>query len=185
MQQRQPRRQRVTAEMLPALSDDGRPRELVHGKVVAVAPAGVVDALLAQRLAANIGLHVTAFSLGQTYTAGTGFILKRQPDTVRVPAMAFIAQPRVPDTPAAGPIGVVPDLVIEVVSPADSVANVLAKVGDWLEAGVAVVWVFWAAEQRVTVYRSGTDIGVLDSDDALFCEDLLPGLAVPLGELFG
>ncbi|MBI2300633.1 MAG: Uma2 family endonuclease [Armatimonadetes bacterium] len=69
-------------------------------------------------------------------------------------------------------------------SPTDSRGYVLAKVAMWLEVGVKVVWAAWPDERRVTVFRSESDITLLDEGDTLTCEELLPGFALAVGEVF-
>jgi len=174
----------VTAEELLAMPDDGMRRELIAGEVVEMAPAGGEHGQLAMDLMTVVGGWVRANRLGRCFAAETGFRLASDPDTVRAPDGAFIRADRVPQPIPASFMTVMPDLVLEVVSPDDRRREVLAKVGDWLEAGVQVVWVLWPAERRMNIFRSVSDVTVLEEADNLTCEELLPGFALPLRELF-
>lgn len=184
MAQTEPGRKLVSAEELLAMPDDGVRRELIAGELMEMTPGGGEHGQLAVELMTVVGGWVRTNRLGRCFAAKTGFRLASDPDTVRAPDGAFICAARVPEPIPAGFMTVVPDLVLEVVSPNDRRRDVLAKVGDWLEAGVQVVWVLWPEERRLTVFRSASDICVVESSDTLTCESLLPGFALPLRELF-
>ena len=59
------------------------------------------------------------------------------------------------------------------------------KVEEWLRAGVGLVWVIYPVTRSADVYRSPDDISHLSEDDVLDGEDVVPGFACRLGELFG
>ena len=87
-------------------------------------------------------------------------------------------QARVPGFPALAP-----DLVAEVVSPSDRAVEVSGKALAWLEAGVRLVWVVDPENRTVTVHRP-VSASVLRSRDTPSGEDVLPGFALPLEELW-
>ena len=132
-----------------------------------------------------LGVYVRTNDLGYVFTAETGFILRRGPDTVRAPDVAFISGSRLrsDDIPDSF-IGTIPDLVVEVVSPGDSQREVREKVEDWLQAGVSLVWVLYPATRTATVYRSTTGARELTVDDSLNGEDVVPGFSCPLSDVF-
>jgi Uma2 family endonuclease len=71
--------------------------------------------------------------------------------------------------------------VVEVLSPSDRPGEVLAKIGDWLQAGCRLVWVVDPRRRHVRVYRGdGTESLVADSE-TLNGEDVIPGFACPVG----
>jgi Uma2 family endonuclease len=175
-----------TAEELLCLPTVGRRLELVQGKVYEMAPAGGRHGHIAGTALILVGSHVRKNQLGRVFTAETGFILRRDPDTVRAPDVSFVPQDRmkeedIPD----GYIDVVPDLVVEVVSPSDRRREVREKVEEWLRAGVRLAWVIYPVTRSADVYRSPDDISHLSEDDVLDGEDVVPGFACRLGELFG
>jgi Uma2 family endonuclease len=128
---------------------------------------------------------VREHSLGVVTLAETGFLLSRDPDTVLAPDAAHISRERLDWPPAPGYLQVVPDLVLEVVSPRDSTPTMLRKVGEWLGAGVQVIWVLWPESERLHIYRSAEDITILHRSSTLTCPDLLPGFELPLEQVFG
>jgi Uma2 family endonuclease len=67
-----------------------------------------------------------------------------------------------------------------VLSPDDRPGEVLAKVGDWLDSGVRLVWVIDPARRIARVYRqdgSQTNIG---ENEQLAGEDVLVGFSCTL-----
>ena len=65
----------------------------------------------------------------------------------------------------------------------DSPRYVLDKVGEYLEAGVRLVWVIDPRNARAVVYRSLSDVRELGPDDALEGEDILPGFSCRLRDI--
>lgn len=175
----------MTAEQLIELSDDGWHYELLDGELRKMAPAGNQHGRVALKIGRRIGNHVEQATLGECYGAETGFLVRRDPDTVRAPDVAFIRADRVPSPDETGFSEVVPDLVVEVVSPSDRASEVTKKALFWLEVGVRVVWVVDPAARVITLHRSGDVIGLLQGDDStLSGEDVLPGFTARLGDLF-
>ena len=174
-----------TAEELLCLPTIGRRLELVKGKVYEMAPAGGRHGYAAINAGTFLNVHVRANGLGRVFAAETGFILRRDPDTVRAPDVAFVSQSRlsVEEIPDSF-IELVPDLVVEVVSPGDTRREVREKVEEWLRVGVCLVWVIYPATHSATVYRSLEDVAYLNENDILDGEDVVPGFACRLGELF-
>lgn len=128
--------------------------------------------------------YVLQHDLGRVYAADTGFWLGTDPDTVRAPDAAFIRKDRVPKQYPKSYLRIVPDLVIEVISPDDRHRQVLDKVGQWLEAGCRLVWVVDPPNRTVHVYRPGKTVEVLHDTDLLDGEDVVPGFSLPVARIF-
>ena len=173
----------MTAEELLRLNLPNKRTELVRGALVVREPAGYQHGDVAMRLAAAIFAHVEAHGLGRVFAAETGFTLARNPDTVRAPDVAFISAARLPDPPPRGFAELAPDLAVEVLSPDDRPGEVLAKVGDWLNAGARLVWVVDPARVIVRVYRADGSESIVGETDALRGEDVLPGFEYQLGAI--
>jgi Uma2 family endonuclease len=175
----------VTAEQLASTIPGEKPLELVRGEVVEMSPAGFDHGAIALAVGSVLREFVRSHGLGTVTAAETGFILARDPDTVRAPDAAFVARERVgrqgrPEGFFEG----APDLAVEVVSPHDRDLEVEEKILDYLQAGTRMVWVVRPRNQTVTVYRSFSDIRVFLVDETLDGGDVLPGLEVPVSELF-
>ncbi len=175
----------MTAEDLEQLPDDGSFYELVRGELRTMSPSGHKHGRIAARLAARLAPYVLDHNLGEVYIAEAGFVLTRNPDTVRVPDVGFVSAAR---AAAVGDNSVfwpgAPDLAVEVISPGDSYDEVTDKVHDWLGAGTRMVIIVDPRKQLVTVYRSLTDNTVLTKDHELTGGDVVPGWAMPVNALF-
>ena len=121
--------------------------------------------------------------LGTVVAAETGFVLARDPDTVRAPDIAFLGATR-PSGPQRGYYPGAPDLAVEVLSPDDRPSYVVEKVAEWLEAGTIAVWVIDPRTRTVTVHSAGELAGVLEESDVLTGGILLPGFALAVRDIF-
>ncbi len=175
----------MTAEELLDLPDDGQRHELVRGELRTMTPAGFRDGRIAVRVAARLDAHVEQRALGVVVAAETGFRIARSPDTVRAPDAAFVAEHRLPPVEEQhGFLDLAPDLVVEVVSPSDRAGDVLAKAQDWLAAGVQIVWVVHPAQRLVVVHAADGSVLHVGADGELDGGAVLPGLHLPVAELF-
>ena len=179
------KKETLTAEELLRLSTTGRRYELVKGELFEMPPAGGRHGSVAMRIGSLLYAYVRAHSLGEVFAAETGFILRRDPDTVRAPDAAFVAGERLPEGELpTGYLEMVPDLAVEVVSPGDSAREVREKVDDWLRAGVRLLWAIDPATRSVTVYRSTDDFSVLSEDDNLDGGQVIAGFSANIEDLF-
>jgi Uma2 family endonuclease len=70
-----------------------------------------------------------------------------------------------------------------VLSPSDQPRAVLGKIGEYLQAGVRLVWVLDPKAGRAAVYRSLMDVRELTLTDSLDGEEVLPGFRCNLAEI--
>ena len=92
----------MTADELLQLGLSHKRTELVQGQLVVREPAGYRHGEVAARLLASLYHFVDSHALGRVLTAETGFVLRRNPDTVRAADVAFVRQERVPVPPRGG-----------------------------------------------------------------------------------
>jgi Uma2 family endonuclease len=170
-------------ELLRAAPNLGR-CELVRGELVMNSPAGAQHGRVVARITIRLGAFVEERGLGELYGAETGFLIARDPDTVRAPDVAFVCTERARLEPRKGYFEVAPDLAVEVLSPDDRAGEVLAKVYAWLDAGCRAVWVVDPESRTVTAYRSRTQITALGPSDQLTGEDVVPGFSIPVADVF-
>lgn len=178
--------QLLTADDLWNMPDHGGHFELVKGELRPMSPASSGHGAVSMNLSAPLHQFVRAQKLGQVLAAETGFIIARDPDTVRAPDAAFVRRERIPASGVpfkfwVGP----PDLAIETMSPNDTVFEVDEKVQEWLSAGTRLVWVLNPRQQTVTVYRPDQTARILRIGETLDGGDVVPGFQIPLAEVFG
>ena len=123
---------------LMALPRDGFKRELVDGEIH-VSPAGAPHGRIIVHLTVLLGNHVQAHALGEVFDSSTGCWMPS--GNLRSPDLAFVSRARLPDGVPEGFLRVVPNLVVEVLSPGDSRRQIVDKVAEYLSAGVRLVWV--------------------------------------------
>lgn len=176
----------LTAEDLWALGDDGHRYDLIQGELHRMAPAGGQHGEIGMELARRIANHVVERRLGKTYGADTGFVLRRNPDTVLSPDVAFIRIARLPPAEQrVGFLSLAPDLAVEVVSPSDRPHALGEKVRIYLSAGVQMVWVVEPRPRTVVIHAQSQPPRVLSGEDDLDGGNVLPGFQLPVAEIFG
>lgn len=140
---------------------------------------------ICSRIARHVGNHVDESSLGTVLTNDSGIITGRAPDTVRGADVAYYSYARVPrETEPRGYPRVAPELVFEVLSPSDEWAEALAKVAEYLKAGVVTVCVVDPETETVIAYYLNKIEQAFRGDDALVLPDVLPVLSIPVRKLF-
>jgi Uma2 family endonuclease len=175
----------TTADQLLRMPEDGCRYELVEGEISRMTPAGWKHGAVVTRISRLLDPFVEKHGLGVVLAGDPGFLLSRDPDTVRAPDVAFIRRQRLDEgDPAGGFWPGPPDLAVEVVSPGDTLGEVDAKARAWLAAGAKAVWVVAPQWRTVTVYRPPAEITTLSEGDDLTGDDLLPGFHCTVGELF-
>ena len=137
------------------------------------------------RIALALGNHIAAHGLGEVFAVKTGFLLARNPGTVRAPDIAFVSAERfAPHANDTGFLPLAPDLVVEVVSPHDRYSEVQEKIDAWLQAGTLVVLV--ADPRRQTMRRIDATGGTqtFRLGDTLTLPGLLPGWELAISAVF-
>lgn len=105
----------------------------------------------------------------------------------RRPDLAFISASRWPlgrRAPNAVAWPVLPDLAVEVVSRTDEAWDVLAKVREYFDAGVRMVWLVYPNLELIHVYHAFDRIEVVARSQTLDGGAVVPGFRLPLVDLF-
>lgn len=174
----------VTAEDLLAMGSDA-PFELYEGELHRMSPTFSDSSSVTAMLSMYISLHVVTNGLGLITSAEGGIILRRDPDTVVAPDIAFINIDRIPagyDYQSFLPVP--PDLAVEVVSVSDGPNDVFRKLALYSEAGVPLIWIVYPRQRAITVYRNGLPPYTLGESETIDGGDVLPGLSIRLEEIF-
>ncbi len=176
--------QLTTAEDLWEIHGASKHLELVRGVPVEMSPTGEAHGVIALWLGSLILQYVEQHNLGQATGAESGFILARDPDTVRAPDIAFIAQARLTEPTTDRYFPGPPDLAVEIVSPNDTAAQVQQKVMDYLAAGTRLVWVVYPATRSISVHHPDRTGRTVQGEDTLDGGDVLPGFRLPVSDVF-
>lgn len=165
-------------------TEDGKV-ELVRGEVrVTPFPAGA-HSWIVRNIFRALDAHAAGGGLGEVFGDGTGYALPGLPDTWRGPDVSFVRAGQLPDAlPLRGAFRVAPDLAVEVLSPSETWAEVMAKVDDLFAAGTRAVWIVDARRRRVHVLApDGRQVAVAE-EGTLDGGAVLPGLALPVAAVF-
>ncbi len=175
----------LTAEEFRRLPDDGHRKELKRGRVLPMNVPAPRHGEICVQTVYLLRRHLDDYPLGRVVCNDSGVVTERDPDTVRGSDVAFYSFKRVPPGPLPqGYLTVVPELVFEVRSPSDRWGQILAKVSEYLEAGVSVVCVLDQMTERCHVYRNDEESQVFPSDRELLLPDILPEFRVAVGRFF-
>ena len=175
----------LTAEDLLRLDSKGVKGELIRGEFYETVSAGVEHGQIVIKLGFLMGSAVIPNRLGRLIGSDAGVILERDPDTVREPDIAFISAERMPlDERVTGYSEIIPDIVVEIKSPSDSVAEVHDKARMWHNCGVPLVWAAYPETRTIDVHRADGSITTLYEDDILDGGEILPGFSVLVRDIF-
>ena len=179
------KRKLLTAEDLLELHSKGIKGELIRGVFCETVSAGIEPGEIAANYTGEIRSFIRPSKLGRVFTSDSGIRLERGPDTVREPDVGFISANKLPlGTRVTGYSEVVPDLVVEIVSPSDTVREINDRAHMWLRHGVGMVWVTYPDTRTVDVYRQDGPTITLYEDDTLDGAPVLPGFTLPVREVF-
>ena len=176
----------LTAEEFARRPDPGYPEELVKGRVVRMPLTKPYHGYVCGKVAILVGSHGITYNVGSIVTNDAGVITERGPDTVRGADMAFYSYNRVPKgtLPREKYLDVVPELVFEVLSPDDRWPKVMAKVVEYLDAGVGVVGVLDPSRRNLYLYEGEEPVRILSEDDQFSLPGLLGEFRVAVRDFF-
>jgi Uma2 family endonuclease len=174
----------ITADELLRLSGDGVRRELIRGELRDMTPPGEEHGWVTGKLVAILGHFILEKKLGRFLTSETGFLIERNPDTVRAPDFAFTRTERLTGPAKKKYATIPPDLVIETVSPDDRPRELKEKVAAWLRFGVRLVWIIDPGEREVAVHDAGKEGRTPGEGQFLEGEDVIPGFRLAVDEIW-
>ena len=173
---------RATIEDLLRMPEDGQKYELVDGEIV-VSPGGHRHSKVGMRIGHILSEFLERHPIAEVCGADLGVMFEN--GNLRSPDVTVVRKEKAPvGEAAAGFLEVVPDLVVEVLSPSDSLKHVGEKIGEFLQYGVAIVWLVDPEERTVTVYRSLSDARSFATDETITAEPVLPGFSCPVARFF-
>ena len=157
--------------------------EVVDGKILEWPEMGTFPTEIAGIIHEFLAAFVRRERLGRSLVE-TQFQItptkQRRPDVAFVP---FSKWPKTRRTPN-GIWNMIPDLAVEVVSQTDKAWEMMEKLREYFDAGVAAVWLVYPNLELVHVYSSFEQIEVVTRAGTLDGGAIVPGFRLPLVELF-
>jgi Uma2 family endonuclease len=178
---------RLTAEeffdLVQRPENENRWLELVRGEVIELPPPQMPHGIVQGNTARILGNY--AFKVRRSYVATeAGVVLERDPDTVRGPDVALYDDAEHFDDVVPKYAEVPPLLAVEILSPNDRADQVTRKITDYLQSGVALVWLVNPESREVTVYPRDNGPRLYTEKQTLTGGNVLPGLKCKVADLF-
>lgn len=184
---------KLTEADLLAMPDDGVERWLIRGQL---REKGDTDMTMRNRHHGMTEGRITGVLFewlrtqpaprGEVVCGETGFLLRRDPDSVTAGTdVAYVSAAQADADPDDTTLFVGPAVLIaEVLSPSDTIEEVAERVDEYLDCGVAVVWIVNPYFRTVTVHRPGASPVALGNGDRLTGGPELPGFSVAVADFF-
>ena len=161
--------------------------ELIDGELFTMVPPGRRHGLLATEISFYLRLFLDTRDIGEV-TIESGYYSAADRHTLLGPDVAFLRYDRLPQPPTDKYVSVMPDLVVEIRSPFDTLAKVRRKAEVYLRRGTTLVWIVLPKQKGVEVWRldqsSQLRSEFLGTDDKLSGEAILPGFELEISLLF-
>jgi Uma2 family endonuclease len=176
----------LTAADLAALPDElpsGPVKyELDDGRLTLMPAPGDVHSAVSSNVAAHLKVQGEWAGHGKARDA-VSVILRHNPDRVVGTDACFIANASLPlKLSPEGYLETIPDLVVEVRSKNDTMAELERKAGEYLAAGAKLVWVIDPLRSVAVVYEAGHTPRTLGVGDELTAEGIIPEFRLSVGD---
>ena len=159
------------------------------GELIVMSPTGGEAGRKNRRLTQQIGIWTDRDGTGEAFDSSTVFTLpngaRRSPDVSWIRLDKWNAL-TLKEKQGFSPV--VPDFVIELVSPSDfknqRYEDLQAKMQEYLDNGVRLGWLIEPSAKTVEIYRIGKQVEILNNPQTLLGEDVLPGFILDLSNIF-
>lgn len=159
--------------------------ELWEGVLRIMAPPGEEHGGVEAAFAEVLRSQGQRRGFGRTRCGEVAIVLSRNPDTVVGADVAFLTADQLPTRRSReGYLETVPALIVEIRSKNDTGTKVADKVAAYLAAGARAVWVADPGPRTVAIHRPEQPVIELGIDDTLTADEIIPGFAVPVADLF-
>jgi len=157
--------------------------ELIDQSLVEKA-VGFEASVVAMAIARILSNFVASRRLG--IVSGADGMFELLPGTVRAPDIAFISYQQLPGGkfPRTAFPAIAPDLVVEVLSPGNTKAEMSRKRVEYFHSGTRLVWMVDCTDRSVAVYTSPSAVQVFGEEDIIHGGAVLPEFSHPVSEFF-
>ena len=135
------------------------------------------------RIAQQLGNWADVDATGIGFDSSTGFRLSN--GAIRSPDAAWVKRDRLaalnPDPDKFLPL--CPDFAIELRSSSDRLADIQAKMQEYLENGLQLGWLISLQAQQVEIYRPNQAVEILNAPPELSADPILPGFRLNLAQI--
>jgi Uma2 family endonuclease len=158
--------------------------ELYNGRVVQWPIPGCGHGYTQATIGAQFVLQGQERGLGRAYSR-VGVVVSRDPDSVYAPDVSFVSKGGLPIRESEeGFLETIPDLVVEIRSRYDSMAELARKALKYLQAGVSTVWIVDESTRTITVEELGTQSRVVRENEPIPPPAAIPDFDLTVGRVF-
>jgi Uma2 family endonuclease len=158
--------------------------QLLRGRLIEVPVPNLEHGEIQANFGGLLGNYVHNTAPDYIVASHTGFLLS--PETEVAPDVCMIGTRQ-----KARSLEVVrdalrgaPDLAIEIVLRSESSLDLEEKIAEYLSAGTQIVWAAYANTRYVVAHYATGEIKKFTADQNLDAGDLLPGLQIPVKDIF-
>jgi Uma2 family endonuclease len=181
--------ERMTQAAFEAFCDlpenQNRRFELIEGVPVEMSAPLLTHSFTVARLIAFLHIFLMEHDLG--FALGENCDFELDEENTFKPDVVFISYARQPELPEKR-FTQAPELMVEVMSPSNSDREILTKIEIFMHYGTLLAWVVYPETRSVRVYTPNPDGSLtyfrLGPEDKLSGGNILPGLEIPIAELF-
>jgi Uma2 family endonuclease len=153
-------------------------------ELIVMAPAGGESGEKNLDLGIDVGLWNRKSGLGRAFDSSTGYDFIAFGGGKRSPDVSWIEKSRLEGVEIVGFIPIVPDFVIELRSPTDSLKTLQKKMQEYRQLGVRLGLLINPQNKQVEIYQPGKDTEVLKSPTAIDCSEVMPGFALSMSRIW-
>jgi Uma2 family endonuclease len=158
--------------------------ELERGDIVEMSRPGKRHGMICANVTGILRNYAIQRKKGYVCSNDTGVVVERKPDTVRGPDVLFFddavqveqVEEKYGETP--------PLLAVEVLSPNDTTGKVMRRVREQKRFGTRLIWVLDPDACNVIVCQPGREDKIVEAEEELTGEDVLPDFHCRVAELF-
>lgn len=167
-------------------SEDYKFAELINGELVVAGGSGGQSTVIGGFMLRKIGNFVDDHKLGYVTGADGHYVFSVENNVAVIPDVAFVSKDNMPQPVPAKFLHIIPNLVIEVISPTDRANDIRKKIEIYLDYGTELIWIIYPQSKRIDVYRQSdkTHTETLSIDDKLSGETVLSGFELSVKDIF-
>jgi Uma2 family endonuclease len=158
--------------------------ELVQGEIIDMPPPGELHGILCAWIASLFWQYVIKRGQGGVASNDTGFLVERDPDTVRGPDVMVFDESKKKEDLNKKFVERIPKLIVEVLSPHDRTSKTIQRVHQYFGSGVPLVWLVDPETNMVTAHRPGKEPEAKTEKEEISAEDVLPNCKFRVADFF-
>ncbi len=181
----------ITQDDLLALDeqDDNHHIEVDNGEIIFVEhDMGFLHTKIIQILFLHLHAYLQQNPIGEVFIDGARYILATSGESIQrayKPDFSFIRKGRIaPDFDWRGDFIGAPDLAVEILSPGQTIKQMITKLDRYFEAGTSEAWIIYPDKQVVYQYQVDGDMPLVYGIDDTLTSNLFPNLNIVLREIF-